>query len=162
MDELIKTFHIDWRLILAQLLNFFIVLYVLKRFAYQPLLKLMDDRTERIEKGLRDAEGAQKKLAEMEEKEKEVLATARKEAHKIISESEKVAIKSKEEIVVQAKEQAENILAEAEKKIKAEKDIMISEVKTQIAELVIAATGKMIDEKLDSEKDKILIEKSIE
>ncbi|MDD5397368.1 MAG: F0F1 ATP synthase subunit B [Candidatus Moranbacteria bacterium] len=161
MQELINTFHIDWKLIIAQLVNFAIVLFVLKKFAYGPVLKMMEERSEKIEKGISDAENAGKKLAEITEKEKEVLVEARKQAQEIIAKAEVTAAKSKEEIIVEAKAQSEKILADSAKKIEQEKIQMIQEVKGQIAELVIAATGKVIDEKMDGEKDKGIIEKAI-
>jgi F-type H+-transporting ATPase subunit b len=161
MEELIKTFHIDWKLVIAQLVNFAIVLFVLKKFAYGPVLKMMTERTEKIEKGIENAENASKKLAEITEKEKEVLVEARKQAQEILANAEAVSLKNKEEIVSEAKAQAEKILSDSAKKIEAEKNQMMQEVKGQIAELVVAATGKVIDEKMDSEKDKALIEKSI-
>jgi F-type H+-transporting ATPase subunit b len=161
MNELISTFHIDWKLIIAQLVNFAIVLFVLKKFAYGPVLKLMNERTEKIEKGLKDAESSHKKLAEIAEKEKEVLIEAKKAAQEIVASAEAVAIKNKEEIISQTKVQSEKILADAEKKIELEKNQMMQEVKGQIAELVILAAGKVIGEKIDGEKDKNLIAKAI-
>ena len=162
MNSLISTFNIEWQLVLAQLVNFAIVLYVLYRFAYGPILNLMTERTEKIDKGLKDAESAGKKLTEITEKEKEVLVEARKQAQEIVTKAEAVAVKNKEEIVVAAKEQSEKILADAEKKIELEKNKMMQEVKGQIAELVVAATGKVIGEKMDREKDKELIAKVLE
>lgn len=162
MEELIKTFQIDIKLIVAQLVNFAIVLFVLYKFAYGPILKMMTERTEKIEKGIKDAENAGAKLKEIEEKEKAVLTEARKQAQEIIASAEVVANKSKEEIVVAAKEQSEKILKDAEKKIEAEKTQMMQEVKGQIAELVVAATGKLISEKIDGEKDKEMIAKAIQ
>ena len=162
MEELIKTFHIDWTLILAQLVNFAIVLFVLKKYAYGPMLKLMNERTEKIEKGIKDAENAGKKLTEIVEKEKAVLVEAKKAAQEIVAKAEEMAVKNKEEIVAQAKAQAEKILSDSAKKIELEKNQMMAEVKGQIAELVVAATGKIIDEKMDSEKDKEMIAKSIQ
>lgn len=161
MEELIKTFHIDIKLILAQLVNFAIVLFVLKKFAYGPMLKLMTERSEKIEKGIENAQNAGKKLLEIEEKEKAVLIEARKAAQEIVANAEAVAVKNKEEIIGEAKTQAEKILSDSAKKIELEKNQMMSEVKGQIAELVVAATGKLIDEKMDSVKDGELIAKAI-
>lgn len=162
MEELISTFHIDWMLILAQLVNFAIVLFVLKKFAYGPVLKLMDERTNKIEKGLKDAEQSHKKLSEITEKEKEVLVEARKTAQEIVSNAEAMAIKNKEEIVVEAKAQAEKILADSAKKMEQERVQMMQEVKGQVAELIILATGKVIDEKMTTEKDGELINKTLQ
>lgn len=161
MEELINTFHIDIKLVAAQLVNFAIVFFVLKKFAYAPMLKLMTERTEKIEKGLKDAEGAQKKLIEIAEKEKAVLVEARKAAQEIVAKAEAVAVKNKEEIITEAKTQAEKILSDSAKKLELEKNQMMSEVKGQIASLVISATSKIIDTKLDSDKDRAIIDKAI-
>ena len=161
MEELIKTFHIETNLLLAQFVNFAIVLFVLWKFAYKPILKTLNDRTKKIEKGVKDAENASKKLSEMTEKEKEVLVNARKEAQEIIKKSEGEAKKNAQSIMEQAKEQNEKMIADAKKMIEQEKAKMFSEVKSEIAGLVVSATEKVIHEKLDSQKDKELIEKAI-
>lgn len=161
MNELINTFQIDIRLVVAQLINFAIVLFVLYKFAYGPMMKLMEDRTKKIEKGLKDSEEAHKKLAEITEKEKEVLVEARKQAQEIVAKAEAQAVKTKEEIAQQAKAQAEKILADSAKKIESEKNQMFAEIKAQVAELVVSATGKVIDEKMTSEKDSRIINEAI-
>lgn len=162
MEELIKTFHIDAKLLLAQMVNFTIVLFVLYKFAYKPVLKTLNDRTGRIEKGLKDAEDAQNKLAEMEKREKEVLTKAREEGQKIIVAAEAMARANKEELITEAKAQSDKILAEASKKIEEEKKKMIGEIKSEVAGLVVAATEKIIGEKVDANKDKDLIKKAIQ
>jgi F-type H+-transporting ATPase subunit b len=162
MGELISTFHIDIKMIIAQFINFAIVLFVLYKFAYGPMTKLMDERAEKIDKGIKDSEEAHKKLTEITEKEKEVLVEARKQAQEIVSKAEAVAIKNKEEIVVEAKAQAEKILADSAKKIEQEKNQMMQDVKAQVAQLIVSATGKIIDSKIDAEKDKELINKSLQ
>ena len=144
------------------MVNFTIVLLVLYKFAYKPILKILNDRTEKIDKGLKDAENAARKMEEMTTKEKEILGEAKKEAQKIITEAEKVGTKNKEEIIIESNKQAEKILVDAEKKIESEKTKMFTEVKAEVADLIVAATGKIINEKLDTRKDKELIEKSIE
>lgn len=161
MQELINTFHIDLKILIAQMVNFAIVLLVLYKFAYKPILKTMNDRTSKIEKGLKDAEEVGKKLQETEEKEKEVLANAKREAQAIIETAEKTAMKNKEELLAEAKKKSEEIVANTQKQLEEEKKKMISEVKAEVASLVVAATGKIIDEKLDSQKDKEMIEKAI-
>jgi len=161
MEELIKTFHVDVKLIIAQLVNFAIVLFVLKRYAYGPMLKLMTERSEKIEAGIKNAENAGAKLAEITEKEKAVLVDARKQAQEIVAKAEAVALKNKDEIIIEAKAQSEKILSDSAKKIEQEKNQMMQEVKGQLAELVVAATGKIIDEKMNSEKDADLIAKAI-
>jgi len=162
MEELVKTFHIDAGLLLAQLVNFLIVLVVLYKFAYKPILKTLNDRTGKIEKGLKDAEDAQIKLVEMEKKEKEILTKAKEEGQKIITAAEVVARNNKEELLAEAKVQSDKILTEAGKKIEEEKNKMIDEIKSEVAGLVVMATEKILDEKIDTSKDKDLIKKAIQ
>ena len=162
MEELVRTFHIDASLLLAQFVNFAIVLLVLYKFAYKPILKTLNDRTEKIEKGLKDAEDAQKKSAEMEKREKEVLGKAKEEGQKIITAAEVTARKNKEELLLETKQQAEKLLAEAGKKIEEEKSKMIADVRSEVAGLVVMATEKILGEKIDADKDRELIKKSIQ
>lgn len=161
MDELVKTFHIEAGMILAQLVNFVIVFAVLYKFAYGPILKLLNERTKKIEKGLKDAEKSHKKLAEISEKEAAVLVEARKQAQEIIKKAEEMAVTQSQSIVLTAREQTEKMLAVAQKQIEQEKEKILMEVKSEVADLVVMATGKIIHEKLDSNKDQELIQESI-
>lgn len=161
MDELIKTFHIEVNLLVAQMVNFAIVLFVLYRFAYKPVLKTLNSRTNKIEKGLADADAAGKKLEEIVEKEKEVMVNAKKEAQEIIKTAEEQAKANSMSIVLEARNQSEKLLVSAKSQIEQEKNKMLAEVKGEIANLVVLATEKIIGEKLDKEKDKDLIEKAI-
>lgn len=158
MDELIKTFHIETGLVFAQLVNFSIVLFVLYKFAYKPILKNLNDRTKKIEKGVKDAKTAKEKLEDIIEKEKAVLANARKEAQEIIKKSEEEAKKNAGTIAEEAKNKTEKMLEDAKKMLEQEKTKMISEVKSEVAELVILTAEKLLSEKIDVEKDKKLIE----
>lgn len=161
MEELIKTFHIETNLLIAQIVNFTIVLLVLYKFAYKPILNLLNDRTKKIEKGLEDAKEAGEKLEKITEKEKEVLILAKKEAQEIIKKSEEKAKINANSLVLEARNQTEKIMEEAKEDIGREKNKMLAEVKSEVADLVIVATEKIIGEKLDKEKDRDLIEKAI-
>ncbi len=160
--ELLEKLGINWKLLIAQLINFAILLYVLKRFAYTPIVKMLNERTEKIEKGLKNAEETRKKLTEITQKEKEILSKAKIEARDILKKSEDTAKRSKDEIAAEVKAQAEKIITDAKASIESEKTKMLREVKTEVAELVISATEKIINERIDSKKDRELIEKSIE
>ncbi|OGI29281.1 MAG: ATP synthase F0 subunit B [Candidatus Moranbacteria bacterium RIFOXYA12_FULL_44_15] len=161
MEELVKTFHIEANLLAAQIVNFVIVLLVLYKFAYGPILKTLNDRTKKIEKGLKDAEESQKKLQEITQKEKEVMTDAKKEAQTIIKKSEEEAKKNAEMIVAEAKNKTDKAIADAKNLIEQEKGKMLAEVKSEVAELVAAAAAKILGEKIDSEKDRELIERAI-
>ncbi|MFA5994504.1 MAG: F0F1 ATP synthase subunit B [Parcubacteria group bacterium] len=161
MEELVKTFHIEVGMLLAQFVNFAIVFFVLYKFAYGPVLKMLQERTKKIEQGLQDAQASQKKLAEISEKEALVLVEARKQSQAIIKKAEEAAVVQAQEIVTIAKEQTQKMLATAQRQIEQEKAKILAEVKAEVASLVMLATEKIIDEKLDSTKDSELIKRVI-
>src|SRR3989344_4428923 len=161
MSELLSKLGIDWRLLIAQLINFLILLFVLRRFAYKPLLKLLDERRQKIADGLANAQKAKSNLEEDGKERPEFIPTAKKGASEIISLAEAAAQKNREETLKEAKTGVEKIIAEARKQIESEKNKMIGEIKSEITELVILAAEKTASIKLDDKKDKELIEKII-
>lgn len=161
MSELLTKLGIDWKLLIAQVVNFLVLLFVLWKFAYGPVLGMLDKRQKKIEKGLADAEEAGKSLEESAEKQKKIIQKAREEAKDIVEKAREQAEKSKSEIAAESKVQAEKIIANAKVEIEQEKNKMITEVKSEIGSLVMAATEKIIDEKMDEKKDKEIIGKSL-
>ncbi|MBP7811262.1 MAG: F0F1 ATP synthase subunit B [Candidatus Moranbacteria bacterium] len=159
--EALANLGIDWKLLLAQVVNFVVVLLVLKRFAYQPMLKLLDERTAKIEKGLVDAEGASRKLSEMEMKEKAVLADARTEAKRILAETDEAAAKRDAAKMTETEARVKKLLEESENKIAEDRKKMLEEAKRELAGTVLMAVEKVLSEKMDSAKEKELIERNL-
>lgn len=159
--EALANLGIDWKLLLAQVVNFAVVLLVLKRFAYQPMLKLLDERTAKIEKGLVDAEGAARKLGEMEMKEKAVLADARTEAKRILAETDEAAAKRDAMKMAETEARAKKLLEESENKIAEDRKKMLEEAKRELASTVLLAVEKVLREKMDGAKEKELIERNL-
>lgn len=161
MDQLISTFHIELKLLIAQAVNFAIVLFVLYKFAYGPILKALNARTRKIEKGIKDAEEAKKKLEEVSVSEKEILTKARKEAQEIVRKAEESAKHEAAGIVEEARTQTEKMTMQAKAQIAQEKEKAVSEIKGELSGLIAQAAGRIIGEKLDGEKDKEMIDKAI-
>jgi F-type H+-transporting ATPase subunit b len=161
MSELFAKLGIDWKLLIAQIINFLVLLFILYKFAYRPLLAMLDKRTKKIEQGLKDAEVAHKKLEESEKKQTEILHKARVEAKDIVEKAREQAEKGRAEIVAESKVQSDKLIADARAQIEQEKQKTLSEIKSEIGGLVVAATEKIIEEKMDEKKDKELIEKSL-
>ncbi len=159
--DLLNNLGINGKLLLAQIINFFVLFYVLKRFAFSPILKVLEERRKKIERGLADAEAAEKKLQEIEKKEKKILLKARKEADQIIRKSEAQAIKNGEIIITESRKQAEKIIIDAKKELAEEKRKMLSDVKQEVADLILLATEKAIGEKINENKDKEIIKKVV-
>ena len=161
MDAIISTFQIDWKIIIAQLVNFAIVVFVLWYFAFKPLAKKMTERTNKIEKSLQDASEIEKRLNLVgEENEKRIIAS-RKEAETIIQQGQLIAEKQKQEAVAKTKEEAAKVVAVSKQQIVLEKEKMVKEIKQEIGELVTAAAEKIIREKLDDKKNQEIIEEVI-
>ncbi len=161
MGELLTSLGIDWKLFIAQLINFSILLFVLYKFAYKPVLKMLEDRTEKIEKGLADAEESGEKLKEIEEKEKAVLVKAKKQANDIIKKAQEQADINKTELTKIAQTESDKIIQKAKKVASEEKDKMMSEVKKEVSSLVAIAVEKVIDEKMDDDKDAQIVKEVI-
>lgn len=162
MDELIKTFHIDWKLLIAQIVNFAIVIGVLGFFLMKPLTKLMKDREESIDKGLKDAEQAEKTLLEAEELKGKEIKNGKKQAQEIVNSAEKDAEKVRQERLERAKKEVEDVVTKAKQKIEADKLEIMSEAKNEIGELILLALGKITKSGIDPKTHKVLIDQAIE
>lgn len=143
MESIISTFHIDWKVILAQGINFGVVFFVLYMFALKPLSKLMAERAEKIAKGLTDAKTNEAMLSDTKTKYEEALAKARGEADKIFQEGKKESEKKRAEMLEEAKAQVDALIANGKKTLEAEKVKMVQDARTEIVNLAMAATEKL-------------------
>ena len=159
--EIFAKLGVDWRLLLAQAINFGILFWVLRRFAYRPMLEFLESRSVRIDKGLKDAEAAQAKLASMEEKEKQVLGQARSEARVIIETAEANAKKRDAERSAETEEKMKRFLEDAHMQVEEEKQRILTEAKQEIVGVVTLAVEKILKEKVDTTADKRLIEQMV-
>lgn len=161
MEELVKTFHIDWKLLIAQLINFGVVLGVLWYFALKPILKAMNSRREEIETGLKNAEKIKKDFEELEKKKESELAKTRHETQAMINEAAKTGEKLKEEMAAEAKKETAAMINEAGQEIGQAKAKMMKEVKEELAELVVMASSQVISRNLKKEDHQRLAEEAL-
>lgn len=161
MEPLIETFHIDLKLIIAQMVNFTIVFLVLYWFAFKPIARVMAERTAKIEKGLLDAKKVEEKLSETQEEFNKAMASAKKQANDILEKAAVEADARKQEMIARAKEEIGAIINQEKQKMQAEKAATLKEIKKEVADLVISAVEKVLDEKIDEKKDKEIIKKMI-
>jgi len=158
MDSIIATFHIDWKIIIAQAINFGVVFVVLYIFALKPLSKLMAERAEKIAKGLADAKSNESLLKDTALKYEEALIKARTEATRIFEESKKEAENQKTAMLEEAKYQVTTIIENGKRVLETEKVKMVGEAKKEIVSLTILATEKLIGAQSKSFDDKVLKE----
>jgi len=148
--EMLAKIGIDWKLLLAQAVNFAVAFWVLRRYAYQPMLDFLEKRTNKIETGLKDAELAARKLSEMEAKEKMVLAEAHKEAKRIMIMASEAAKKRDEAERALTEERLQALTLQAEQKIREEKERVMASAKQELGELVMLSVEKILQEKKTS------------
>jgi F-type H+-transporting ATPase subunit b len=149
MDSIISTFHIDWKIIIAQAINFGVVFVVLYIFALKPLSKLMKERSEKIAAGIDDAKTNATLLSKTQAEYDEALAKAKNEANKIFQEGKKEAETKKAGMMEDAKKEVDSLIANGKKMLEAEKLKMVEDAKKEIVTLTMLATEKLIKSKQD-------------
>lgn len=149
MDSIINTFHIDWKIMIAQAFNFGVVFVVLYMFALKPLTKIMKERTEKIEKGIKDAKENAEVLNNTKSEYEKVIIKAKNEAHEIFQEGKKEVETKKSQMIEEAKKEVALMIENGKKTLENEKAKMMSETKGEIASLAIKMTEKIIGEKLN-------------
>ena len=161
MGELISKLGIDWRLLIAQIVNFLILLGILYKFLYKPVLAMLEKRTATIEKSLEDAKKIEENLKAAEAARDAKIMEAREESRKIVEKARGLAEAQSNEIVAKGKAAVEAVVKQSKEHIVAEKTKMLEDAKGKISELVFAATEKILREKLNEKSDKKLIEEAL-
>ncbi len=159
--ELLDKLGIDWRLLIAQLVNFLILVLILYKFLYKPLLKMLEGRREKIEKGLRDAEQLGVELEKTKELQAAEIQKAKQEARVIVEEAEKRAEVAGAETKLKTKAEVEKLISAAKNQIIGEKDKMLGEVRKEAAALVLAVAEKVVGKMIDAKAQKNLIEETL-
>jgi len=149
---------ITWTGFVAQLVCFLVLLIILTRFAYKPLQRMLDERSARIEMGLEKSEEAQNRAAAIDTEAREALAESRKEGQELIAQAREAAEQRREELVSQAMQEADALIERARSEIQLEKEQAIEELRSQFTDLTILAAGRVINEELDKEKHRKVID----
>jgi F-type H+-transporting ATPase subunit b len=148
--------------LIAQLLIFLVMLGVLYRFAWGPLLKILNERRERIQQGVEATERAKRELEEAERERQVKLEEARREAQAILDRIAKQGEDLRKELETKAREQADALIARARAEIQQEREKAVQDLRSQVADLAVMAAGRIIGESLDAKKHRELIERTIE
>lgn len=146
---------------LIQLGTFIIAFLVLRKWAFKPILKVLNERRETIEKGVSLGEQMQKDQAEMEAKVAEALRAARVEADKIIADASDRGRQAVAEAEAKAKEKAEAIINSGQERIEQDVKLARDRLEKEMAGLVAEATEAVTGEKIDTKKDAGLIDKAL-
>lgn len=157
----IGTLGLNAKLFIAQLINFAVVLLVLWKWVFKPVARKLQERTDRIEKAMNDAQSTSKEKEDFGKWKDLEMTRVRSQTAAIVAAAEAQAGKSRQEILDQAKQEQAKLAEETRKQIEQEKQKIIQDAKAELADLVTFASEKILREKLDSAKDKELIEDSL-
>jgi F-type H+-transporting ATPase subunit b len=158
--EILSKFGVDWPHFIAQLILFLIVYFVLNRFAFGPLLKILDERRKRIEEGQLNAEKIKKQLAEAEIRYQEVLRKANDDAQNLLEEMRRNNEAFSQREMEKAVKEAASIADRARHEIVSERVRMVDEVKREMVSLVVKTTAKVAGKVLSPEDQKRLSEEA--
>ncbi len=143
LTDLFENFGVDWPKFLAQTILFLIVYSILRRYAFAPVLAMLEERRHRIEEAQLNAEKIKKQLAEAEVRYEEILRKANLDAQRMIQEAHASAESFMAKETQRAIKEAENILARAQEVMAIDRQRMIEEVKGEMLQLVVATTAKV-------------------
>lgn len=160
MQELLQNFGVNGFLLLAQIVNFLIVLYLLKRFAFKPILKILEDRRKTIAESMKQAEETQKLLQQTEDREKEVLKKAQLAAQEIVTDARKQASELQQESDTATKNRVERMLEDAQKKIEEQTAIAEKQLSTQVTKLSVDILEKSLKGFFGDKEQKEIVEKA--
>jgi F-type H+-transporting ATPase subunit b len=148
--------------LVAQLIIFLLMVVVLYRLAWGPILSALEARRKRIAEGLQAAEEAQKQRALAEQEYRQRMEEARRQGQALIDQVTKRAEVLRQELEAKAKEQADQVIARARSEIQAERQRAVQELRTQVADLAVLAAERIVGESLDAKKHKELIDRAIQ
>lgn len=158
---IVGMFGLNWKLFLAQLVNFGVVLFVLWKWVFKPVTSGLSARTEKIENSLQEAEKIGKDRADFDSWKQDEISTVRTEATAIISQAKQSAESLKAETLKNTIDEQNKIMEQAKLRLEQEKGLMITQAKAELADIVVEATSKILKDRIDPVKDKQLIDDAL-
>ena len=148
--------------LIANIVTFTALLIILRAFAWGPIMKMLDERREKIAESLSAAEQAKVQAAESERQVQEQVETARREAQQLITQAQEISTRIQSDARTQAQADAEATLARARNEIQQERDQAIADLRKEFADMTISAAEKVINQSLDRNAHRRLIEEALE
>ena len=144
MDQILATFGIDWRLLLINAINFALALGVLWYFLYTPIMRILEERLEKVAQGVRDADEAKRRKEELERSRSEILAKAGKEADETVAHAHAQAAAKEREILAAGEAAAGRTLQDAQVQAEELKSQAIAGAREEVAKLVVLGIEKTL------------------
>ena len=160
IQKIASDFGVDWPHLVAQIISFSIVCILLQRFAYRPVLKILDERRQTIAQGLEDAKKSAAELAQTVTQRHEILRQADEQATKLIEEARVAAMRVREEETQKAIAEARQIIAKSHEAAAQDYARMLEELKHEVGRLVVTTTANVTGKILTPEDQRRLAEET--
>jgi F-type H+-transporting ATPase subunit b len=154
----VERLGINWPLLIAQIFNVALVVWLVRSFLMTPILNMLNERTKRIQDSLAEADRMKAQVADSRKAYESELAKARTEAAGVLAQAQERAKSQEAEIIAQARNEAERIKAEAREAAAQERERQIGELKGQMAQLVTATASKVLSAELKQNHDTLIAE----
>lgn len=161
IGNLTGQFGVNVPSFLGQLLNFFIVFLILMAFVYRPILKLLNEREEKIAKSVKQADEIEQRLSAVEQEQNDILKEAKKSAMTIADNATKSGEERHEEIVAAAKREVERIITKGKAQLAEEKANMLREMRKDIVNIAMKAATRVAQDAVDEKRSKSLSEEIV-
>ncbi|MGD0916316.1 MAG: F0F1 ATP synthase subunit B [Thermodesulfobacteriota bacterium] len=152
---------INLPLLVVFIINFIVLLVLLRLFLFKPVLKMLDERAQRAKEGMELAEATKKEYEQAKGEVQKQIERGRQEAQAIIAQAMQVGERLKEESRQEAAKQAQTIIDRTRTELEAERDKIVEDLRREFVDISIAAAEKVIKETLDREKHRKLIEETL-
>lgn len=157
----IGTLGINLKIFIAQLVNFLIVVLVMWKWAYKPIVSLLDERKAKVETSLKQAKDIEARVEKIEEERADIITAAKQEATEILKASRAQAEEQKTEMVAKAKREVERVIVHGKAQLQAEKQTMLREAKKDLVEIIVTGTQKILKDGIDENKSRSLAEEVV-
>lgn len=161
MLDILATIGFDWRVAVANLVSFLIIYWLLKRYAFKPMARIIKERQDKIRSGLDNADQAAETLRQAEDQGKSIVKDAKKEAHGIVMSATDQGKNIVDEATSQADKKAKDIVDQAHKQIDIDREAMHSEVHSYAADVVVRGLEKILSQEFDAKQNEEYSKKAV-
>ena len=161
MGAILESLGFEFPKFLWQVANFLVLLFLLKKFAYKPILNMLDERKKSIEDAINNAETAKTEAEKMRKEYETRLAEAKQEAQEVMAKATKLGDEMKNEIVANAQSEATKAIQKAQEEINREKDQAIAALRDEVAVLAVMAAGQVLGKSISVEDHEKLVKEFV-
>jgi F-type H+-transporting ATPase subunit b len=161
LTEVLGKFGVNWASFIAALINFTVLLIILNKFAYKPLLQVLDERRRKIAESVKQSEQIKEELAKTQAARDAIFMKANDEAQRIINEAKLAAEKFRDSKLNEALQSAQDTLRKAQEAGNQERQRMLADLRREMVALVVATTAKVTGKILTAEDQKRLSDETL-